>query len=90
MLWLTLVRDVPQLTAQGINLLFFVCAASSAVVRYSTHRQIKWRAAGLLSLSGLLGCAIGTHFAHALPTHLLTIGFGWFMVLVGVFTLLRK
>ena len=89
-LWLTLVRDVPQLTAQGINLLFFVAAASTALVRYATHKQIRWRAATLLSLAGLAGCAVGTHLAHLLPAHLLTAGFGWFMVLVGVLTLVKK
>ena len=89
-LWLTLVRGVPQLTAQGINLVFFVCAASAALIRYTTHKQIKWRAASLLSLSGLFGCALGTHLAHQMPPHLLTQAFGWFMILVGVLTLVKR
>lgn len=89
-LWLTLVRGVPQLTAQGINLVFFVCAASAALVRYTRHKQIRWRAASLLSLSGLFGCALGTHLAHQMPPHLLTQAFGWFMILVGVLTLVKK
>lgn len=89
-LWLTLVRGVPQLTAQGINLLFFVAAATAALLRYSAKRQINTRAATLLSLTGLVGCAVGTHLAHLLPAHLLTAGFGWFMVLVGVYTLVKR
>ena len=89
-IYLALFTEAPQLTAQGINLLFFVCAATAALIRYTTHKQIKWRAATLLSLAGLFGCAIGTHLAHQMPPHLLTQAFGWFMILVGVLTLVKR
>ena len=89
-LWLSLVRDLPQLAAQGINLMFFVAAATAALVRYGRHRQVAYRTALPLTLLGIVGCGLGTWLAHLLPAHLLGDVFAWFMILTGGFLLLKN
>lgn len=89
-LYLTLIRNVPQLTAQGINLLFFVAAALSALVRYAICKKIVWRTAHPLSVFSIAGCAVGTWAAHLLPAENLTVYFAWFMILSGGYLLLKS
>ena len=40
-IYLSLVRNIDQLAAQGINLLFFVCASLSALVVNIKKRSLK-------------------------------------------------
>lgn len=89
-LYLTLLAEVGQLDAQGINLLFFLPIAVFSLLRY--------RKEGLLHLKkslpfigfGLLGCLPGYLIAHALPTKWLSILFGGGLVLLGLWELFRK
>ena len=42
-MYLSLLADIPQLKAQGINLIFFLPIALVAVSVYAFKKQIKWR-----------------------------------------------
>ena len=39
-LYLTMVRDTPHLTAQGLNLLFFIFASGASLCIHLTRRQM--------------------------------------------------
>ena len=58
-LYLTLYRNIPQLNAQGINLIFFIPSAVLALIMHSKNKLINWKTAFKYILYGLLGVAIG-------------------------------
>jgi len=59
LIYLTVFAEVPQLTAQGINLIFFIPIGLLAVIVYSFKKQIKWKKALLIALGGIIGAFIG-------------------------------
>ena len=60
-IYLTVFKNVEQLKAQGINLLFFIPIAITAVIIYAFKKQIKWRVTIPLAIGGMLG-AVGGFF----------------------------
>ena len=66
-IYLTLIENAPQLTAQGINLLFFLFAAASSLLLHITRRRLFFGAILIMSATGILGSLIGSHLASLLP-----------------------
>ncbi len=60
LLYLTLFAGVDQLTAQGINLIFFLPIAVLALVLHGRNGLIAWKDAIAIALLGLAGAAAGT------------------------------
>ena len=58
-IYLTVFKDIEQLRAQGINLLFFIPIASVAVTIYTIKKQIKWRVTVPIAVGGILGASGG-------------------------------
>lgn len=83
-LYLTLIRQAPQLPAQGFNLLFFLFASASSMIVHLLKRRIFWPAVLLLILAGLPSAYLGTRVALLLPEGLVAKLFGLFLVFVGV------
>ena len=78
-LYLVLALGMPQLKAQGINLLFFIpCAVLSSIV-YSFKKLIDWK-------SVLLGSLAVSHMNSNIPGKI----FGGFLLLMGIKELFRK
>lgn len=76
MIYLLLVRDVPQLTAQGLNLLFFLCSAGASLpVSLKKHRP-SVRTLVFLCVFGVVGAYLGTRLGGALDARILKKGFG--------------
>jgi uncharacterized membrane protein YfcA len=88
-LYLTLVRDTPHLTAQGLNLLFFIFASGASLCIHLTRRQIALLPVALLTVGGLLGSLLGTRLSAALPEVWVARCFGLFLIGAGLLTLLR-
>lgn len=83
-LYLTLVRNAPQLTAQGFNLLFFLFAATSSMGVHLARRSIRLPAVLLMIAAGLPAAYLGTRLALLLPEGLVGRIFGIFLILVGL------
>lgn len=83
-IYLALFTDIPQLKAQGINLLFFIPAATLAVIVYAVKKQIKWKTVLKVALWGLLGAAVGIYFADILGGKLTSKLFGALLVVMGL------
>ena len=89
-LYLVLALGMPQLKAQGINLLFFIpCAALSSIV-YSFKKLIDWKTVLLFAAGGLPGVLLGSlaigHMGSGIPGKI----FGGFLLLTGIRELFRK
>ncbi len=89
-IYLTLVRDVPQLTAQGVNLAFFIAGAISSMLLHLRKRKFVFRLVLLMGILGALGALVGAMLAKMLDTVLLSKCFGAMLVLYGLRTLFAK
>lgn len=86
-IYLTLVRNVPQLTAQGINLAFFIAGAIASMILHLRKRRFAFRVVLLTGALGALGSLFGALLASNLDTALLTKIFGGMLVFCGIRTL---
>ncbi len=84
LIYLNLFTSIPQLNAQGINLLFFIPTAVFSLAVYIKNRQIKWKKVLPIAAFGLLGAAIGLYLTRIIDDSLLTKIFGGFLVALAL------
>ena len=89
-IYLTLAREMPQLKAQGINLLFFLCSALPATAVNLKKRGINPRKLILIAVPGVISATLGALLAAAVDAALLRKIFGGLMILAGAATLFRR
>lgn len=90
LIYMTTFAGVPQALAQGINLLYFLPAAASALPSHVKNGYIDKSVLLPAILAGLAGTALGAWAATALETALLRRIFGGFLIVVGLRELFRK
>jgi uncharacterized membrane protein YfcA len=83
-LYLTLIRDAPQLLAQGFNLLFFLFATAASMLVHLLRRRIFWLAVVIMIAAGLPAAYLGTRTALWLPDAWGARLFGLFLIVVGL------
>ncbi len=89
-LYLVLSLGTQQITAQGINLLFFIpCAALSTVV-YSFKKLIDWKTVLAAAAGGLPGVLLGSWLITSIDPMWPGKIFGVFLLLTGVRELFSK
>ncbi len=88
--YLTLVKNIPQLQAQGINLGFFIAGALCSMLIHIPKRRIRFPLVLIVSLFGTLGSFFGVFLAHSLDLTLLSKIFGGMLILCGARTFFRK
>lgn len=90
MVYLTVLLEFPQKTAQGINLLYFLPTAVSAMIIHSKNSFIRWKAVFPAALAGCLTAGILSLFAMNMDLALLKKLFGGFLVITGSMELFKK
>lgn len=90
MLYLTLFSEVSQRTAQGINLLYFLPTAGSALVGHVKNKLIEKTAFFWSAGFGVASCLLASWLAGKLPIDWLRRGFGVFLLAVGTMELFRR
>lgn len=90
LIYLTVFASVNQLTAQGINLLFFLPVGFLAVVTYALKKQIVWKTVLLMWLGGLIGAFLGYNTAKFLGSEQLSKLFACFLIIFGISQLFSK
>ncbi len=90
MVYLTAFSNMPQLTAAGINLLYFLPTAASSLFWHCRGRQVDWRVAWPAMAAGAATGGACALLAHGLNGGLLHKAFGLFLCYIGVTELLRK
>lgn len=89
-LYLVLSLGEEQITAQGINLLFFIpCAALSTVV-YSFKKLIDWKTVLAAAAGGLPGVLLGSWLLRSMDPLLPGKIFGVFLLIMGLKELFAK
>ncbi len=89
-IYLTLYAQMPQLRAQGINLVFFLFSAGASMLAHLSHRKLIAPLCILLITSGLPGALMGASLASLLPAALLRKLFGAFLITAGLLTLTKR
>lgn len=90
LIWLTAFAGMEQTLAQGINLLYFLPAAATALPSHIKNGYIQWRAALPAIAAGLVSTALSAWAATALDVALLRKSFGIFLLYIGFSELFRK
>ena len=88
--FLNLFTDLPQLTVQGINLLFFLFSSGSAVCIHLWRRQIFGSAVLVMAVFGILGAILGGMVANLIAQNLLRKIFGAMLVITGILSLKQR
>ncbi len=92
-IYLTLIQDVPQLTAQGMNLFFFMMGALASMVIHFRKRTFVFPLILVVSLFGTFGSLFGSFLAQQMDTVILSKIFGIMLIFCGIrsfFTIKRK
>ena len=89
-IYLTLVEKMPQLAAQGANLVFFILASLSSLIFNLPKRRIPYGAVALMAVLGIGGSFFGTYLARIIPSAALGKIFGGMLVASGLLALKKK
>ena len=90
LIYLIYIDHVPQLTAQGVNILCFIPIGILATVIYAIKKQIKWKTVLPFMLCGLLGAAIGFWLSDIIPVDYLSKVFGGFLIVAGLLGIFKQ
>ena len=90
LIYLTAVAGLEQTQAQGINLLYFLPTAATALPSHIKNGFIHWKTAFPAILAGLSGTAIAAWVATMLDVALLRRCFGAYLIYVGIRQLLQQ
>ena len=90
LIYMTSFAGVGQDLAQGINLLYFLPTAATALPAHAKNGYIEKAALPPASLAGRAGTALAAWAATGMDVELLRRCFGVFLLLIGVRELFRK
>ncbi len=82
-LYLTAVVGIEQYAAGGINLLYFLCCAPTALISHIRCKRVEWKAVWWCSLPGIVTSLGAAWMGAAVHTDLLRRGFGVVLLYVG-------
>lgn len=83
-IYLAIFTDTAQLTAQGINLLFFIPIGILAVFLYAKKGKVLWKTVLPVAFGGLLGALPGLLLATRLGAGMTAKIFGGFLIVLGL------
>ena len=83
-LYLTLYRNIPQLNAQGINLIFFIPSAIVALIIHIKNGLIKTKEILPFIIAALPGVALGLYLTTVISSKILADIFGALLILMGI------
>ena len=90
LIWLTAFAGVPQNLAQGVNLLYFLPTAATALPAHIKNGYIDGKTVWPAALAGLAGTALAAWLATGLEVDLLRRCFGGFLLVIGLREMFAK
>ena len=82
--------DITQQQAQGVNLIYFIPTAITALITHQKKGTLDWKTAKPLAILGLAGAASGAFLAASLESEVLRKIFGGFLFLMGLSEIFKK
>lgn len=90
LLYMTVFQKVPQLEAQGINLLYFLAATPLSLYFHIRAHRVETKGAAIAALCGAATCLAGCWAAGAIDAAWLQKGLGAVLLFIGCKELLAK
>jgi uncharacterized membrane protein YfcA len=90
LIYLTAFAGMGQQEAQGINLIYFLPAALTALPSHIKNRFVDWKAVIPAVIAGLLFSGLAAWFSNGLDMTLLRKCFGVFLLIIGISELLPR
>ena len=90
LIYLTAFLSVPQLNAQGINLIFFIPIGIMSVIIYIKQKKIKFKATCPLAIFGILGSSAGIFVTRVLDGSFISKIFAAFLIILGLIEIFKK
>lgn len=87
---LLFLTELNQQQAQGVNLIYFIPTAITALITHQKKGNLDWKTAKPLALMGLAGAAAGAFLAVSLESQFLRKCFGGFLFLMGLSEVCKK
>ncbi|MBE6587522.1 MAG: sulfite exporter TauE/SafE family protein [Ruminococcaceae bacterium] len=88
-IYLTLVRGTDQISAQGLNLYFFLFASAAALFVHCTKRRINYPLVLILAAFGMPMSFAGSLAASAARPETVRVIFGVMLIIAGGISLIR-
>ena len=88
-IYLVIFSNVPQITAQGINLIFFIPCAILATIIYAVKKQIQVKKIFPVIIGGIFGAILSNFFLKTIESILLSKVFAIFLIVMGITSLLN-
>lgn len=88
-IYLVLVLNMDQIRAQGINLLFFICASVCSLPLHLKKKRINLKTALIFGITGAGGSVLGCLLSGKLDPKYVRLCFGIFLIFAGTITLLK-
>ena len=85
---LTLALGFSQQNAQAINLIAFLPMSIVALIIHSKNKLVKYKTAVPIAITGVASSLLGAYLAGALPSENLSVWFGIFLIVLGIFQIL--
>ena len=89
-IWLVLAEGTEQLTAQGINLIWFLFSSGAAMLVHLMKRRLNFKLIAYLAVFGAAGAVLGSELSKSVSPELVRTVFGWLLIGSGVWTLIRR
>lgn len=89
-IYLSVFTSTPQLTAQGINLLFFLFSSLASVSVQLTRRRLRFAPIAFMAAFGVIGSLAGVYLTRFMPEEHLRRIFGVMLVAVGILALKKS
>lgn len=83
-LYLTLILDMPQIKAQGINIVFFLPIAVMALIIHTKNHLVEWKKIIPAIITGIIIVALGSLLALNMSSEILTKLFAGFIIIIGI------
>ena len=90
LVYLSLAVGVDQLTAQGINLAFFIFAALASFFVNARKKRIHPHTLIYIAVFGLLGVALGTAILPTVSPDIIKKAFGVILIIMSLITFFEK
>ncbi len=89
-IYLTLVKDMEQLKAQGINIAFFIAGSLASMILHIRKRHLNFSLMLFIGLLGAAGSVLGALLAANMNAGIVQKAFGVMLAASGVKTLFAK
>ena len=87
---LVLVGGLPMKKAVGTSLLIIACKSAIGFMEYLNHVTLDWQLMLTFTLAAAIGMGLGVHLSQRIDGRHLQKGFGYFVLAVAIFVLLKR